>query len=104
MAEVRGKEADLVCNECGNIMRTVPAGEAEKLLLDMSLEQGLATDRNVPVLPAGDPYPWVQSNDRFYLLPVRTGVFCAVAEVTPASGKFPGRNPALQFDGRGRVW
>jgi hypothetical protein len=43
-AEIRGEEADLVCNECGIVIRTVAAGEADKVLLEMSLEQGFASE------------------------------------------------------------
>lgn len=55
-AQVRGSDADLVCNECGTVMRTVPAAEADKVLLAMSLEQGLATEvcpycRQVNLIP-----------------------------------------------------
>lgn len=39
----RGDEADLTCNECGAIIRTVPAAEAESTLLAMAFAPGACT-------------------------------------------------------------
>jgi hypothetical protein len=37
----RGDYADLTCNECGLVIRTVAAGEAEPTLLDMAISGGV---------------------------------------------------------------
>jgi hypothetical protein len=39
----RGDEADLVCNECGALVRTVPIADVERTLLQMALSQGFCT-------------------------------------------------------------
>jgi transcription initiation factor TFIIIB Brf1 subunit/transcription initiation factor TFIIB len=36
LAKVRGDQADLVCNECGAVIRTVPASDAEQTLAQMA--------------------------------------------------------------------
>ena len=39
----RGKHADLVCNECGAVIATVSASEAEATLLRMALSGGFCS-------------------------------------------------------------
>jgi hypothetical protein len=39
VAEFRGDEADLVCNECGAVIKTVPAADVESELSGMLLAQ-----------------------------------------------------------------
>jgi Zn finger protein HypA/HybF involved in hydrogenase expression len=36
MAELRGDQADIVCNDCGAVVQNVPAGEAQNTLIEMS--------------------------------------------------------------------
>jgi uncharacterized protein (DUF983 family) len=59
MIEHHGDKADLVCNECGTNFGTLAADAAEKTLIDMSLQQGLATEmcqhcRQVNLFPGFD--------------------------------------------------
>jgi hypothetical protein len=35
IVEVRGTEADLICNECGAMVRTVPAADAKRVLMEI---------------------------------------------------------------------
>jgi hypothetical protein len=39
----RGEQADLVCNECGAVVRTVAAGELERAIHEMELSLDVAT-------------------------------------------------------------
>jgi hypothetical protein len=39
----RGAVADLVCNECGALIRTVPTDEAPQVLLRMVIDQGMCS-------------------------------------------------------------
>lgn len=41
---IRGNVADLVCNECGAVVRTVPAAEAEQTLLQMAMTGGVCSE------------------------------------------------------------
>jgi hypothetical protein len=43
MAVVRGEEADIVCNECRAVVRTVPSGDLSKTLTEMELALELTT-------------------------------------------------------------
>jgi hypothetical protein len=38
-----GDYANLVCNECGALIRTVPTDEAPKVLLRMAMDQGMCS-------------------------------------------------------------
>ena len=40
----RGEQTDLVCNECGMVIGTVPAAEAEPTLLRMAMEEGFCSE------------------------------------------------------------
>jgi hypothetical protein len=40
----RGEMADLVCNECGAVVNTVPAVEAEQILLRMAMSGGICSE------------------------------------------------------------
>jgi len=40
----RGAQTDLVCNECGAVIATVPADEAEPTLLRMAMSEGVCTE------------------------------------------------------------
>lgn len=40
----RGDQADLTCNECGLVIRTVAAGEAEAVLLEMAMSGGFCSE------------------------------------------------------------
>jgi hypothetical protein len=44
MAAGRGDQTDLMCNECGFIIQTVPAVEAEPMLLRMALSGGFCSE------------------------------------------------------------
>jgi hypothetical protein len=53
---LRGNSADLVCNECGVIVRMVPASDADRVVSEMTLDQEFATEicphcRQVNILP-----------------------------------------------------
>ena len=37
-------DVDLMCNECGTIIRTVPVVEAEATLLKMSIDEGVCIE------------------------------------------------------------
>jgi hypothetical protein len=39
----RGAVADLVCNECGALIRTVPTDEAPQILMRMVIDQGMCS-------------------------------------------------------------
>lgn len=41
---VRGDQADLVCNECEAVIRTVPAQDAERILLEMAMADGFCSE------------------------------------------------------------
>jgi hypothetical protein len=45
MATERGKLADLTCNECGVVVRTVPRVNAKQELLRMAVGLGVCTER-----------------------------------------------------------
>jgi hypothetical protein len=44
MPVVRGDQVGFVCNECGLLIATVPAAEAERTLLKMAMEGGLCSE------------------------------------------------------------
>jgi hypothetical protein len=53
---LRGDIADFVCNECGVVIRSVSVRDADRVLSEMSLDQGFATEmcphcRQVNILP-----------------------------------------------------
>jgi hypothetical protein len=39
MAAIHGDQAELQCNECGAVLRTLPAAEAEKALAEMASDE-----------------------------------------------------------------
>jgi hypothetical protein len=41
---IRGEEADIVCNECDAVIRTVPAAEAQRTLLQMAMSEGVCSE------------------------------------------------------------
>ena len=41
LAVERGEEADLVCNECGAIIATVPTDQAPQILLRLAMNEGM---------------------------------------------------------------
>lgn len=43
IAVERGNVADLVCNECGALIRTVAMGEVSQALLRLAMEQGICS-------------------------------------------------------------
>jgi transcription initiation factor TFIIIB Brf1 subunit/transcription initiation factor TFIIB len=40
----RGEHADLVCNECGAVIDSVPADQAQQTLLRMAMAGGICTE------------------------------------------------------------
>jgi hypothetical protein len=44
LPEERGDVADLACNECGAVLCTVPAAEADATLLRMSMDEGVCLE------------------------------------------------------------
>ncbi len=44
MPVVHGEQADLRCNECGVVITTVAAAEAEPTLLRMALSEGVCSE------------------------------------------------------------
>ena len=43
-AVIRGDQADIVCNECGAVVRTVPVGAVQHVLTEMELTLDLCTE------------------------------------------------------------
>lgn len=43
IAVERGDQTDLICNECGALVRTVPTAEVQQTLLRMALAQGICS-------------------------------------------------------------
>ena len=41
---IRGDQADIVCNECGTVLRTVPAANGEQTLTEMEITLEVATE------------------------------------------------------------
>jgi hypothetical protein len=41
---VRGDQADIVCNECGLVVRTVPAADLQKTLDEMELTLDMCSE------------------------------------------------------------
>ena len=69
---IRGDQADIVCNECGTVLRTVPAANVGQTLteLEITLE---GCHRNVPALRVGKSVPGLFQNARIHLSAVRKG-------------------------------
>jgi ribosomal protein L40E len=44
MKELENETANLICNECGALIRTVPIDEAPQILLRMVMDQGMCTE------------------------------------------------------------
>jgi hypothetical protein len=44
----RGDETDIVCNECGVVIRTVPPAEVQQTLLKMAMPDGVMASSTCP--------------------------------------------------------
>ena len=44
MASACGDQMELLCNECGTVIDTVPASEAQSTLLKMSMSEGVCSE------------------------------------------------------------
>ena len=42
---LNGEHADIICNECGKVYRSVPAADVEKTLDEMELEVAFCTEQ-----------------------------------------------------------
>jgi len=48
MSVERGVETDLICNECGVVVRTVPTAEVQQTLLKMPMPDGVRASATCP--------------------------------------------------------
>ena len=59
-----GDNADLICNECGALVRTVPTDEASQILLRMAMDQGMCS-ATCPHCRAVNTFPGFTSIEAF---------------------------------------
>ena len=75
MPVVRGDQADLVCNECGAILRTVPTAEAEQTLVAMMLTAASGMCSAIcPYCGGANFFPGYTSMDAYTCRSCRAGV------------------------------
>jgi hypothetical protein len=68
----RGEEADIVCNECGVVIRTVPASEAQKTILELSPAE--ICSETCPRCGAQNVFPGFSAMEAFTCRHCGTGV------------------------------
>ena len=73
MAVERGDQADLVCNECGALIETVPISEVEPTLLRMAMAPGFCT-ATCPHCQALNTFPGFTSIDVYIRFECGEGV------------------------------
>jgi hypothetical protein len=72
-ASFAGIRTDIVCNECGTVLRTVPAANVGQTP-DRAGNHPRGCQRNVPALRVGKSVPGLFQNARIHLSAVRKGV------------------------------
>jgi len=70
---VIGDQADLVCNECGAIIATVPAVEGDQTLLRMAMADGI-TSEACPSCGKANVFPGLAAIDAFFCRHCGAGV------------------------------
>jgi hypothetical protein len=70
IVKYRGDRADLICNECSALIRTVPADQVETALTEM-LWQWRTRQRDVPALRTCQHIPGLLIHAGLHLLRVR---------------------------------
>jgi hypothetical protein len=73
MAVERGDKADLVCNECGALIQTVPRSEVEPTLLRRAMSQGFCT-ATCPHCQALNTFPGFTTIDAYICCECGKGV------------------------------
>jgi hypothetical protein len=69
----RGDDADLVCNECLAVIRTVPTDEAPQILLRMAMDEGMCTE-TCPHCQALNTFPGFTSIEAYICVECGEGV------------------------------
>jgi predicted RNA-binding Zn-ribbon protein involved in translation (DUF1610 family) len=64
VVELENGNANLVCNECGALILTVPNDEAPQILMRMAIEQGMC-GATCPHCGALNPFPGFDSIEAF---------------------------------------
>jgi hypothetical protein len=65
IVEVRGDQADLICNECGAVVRTLPADTAAAVLAEMEMASAEICSSRCPHCQALNTFPGFSSIDAF---------------------------------------
>jgi hypothetical protein len=68
---VRGDQADIICNECESVVRTVPASSLEQTLTEMELTLDVA-DAMCPALRNRKPVFGIYNDDGIHLPELRS--------------------------------
>lgn len=63
IVELRGDQADIICNECGLVVRTVPANQAAAVLVELGL--GEFCSARCPHCQALNTFPGFSSIEAF---------------------------------------
>ena len=69
---IRGDQADIVCNECGTVLRTVPVANVGQTLTELELTLEVASEM-CPHCGSVNLFPGFSKNARIHLSAVRKG-------------------------------
>ena len=69
---IRGDQADIVCNECGTVLRTVPVANVGRTLTELELKLEVASEM-CPHCGSGESVPGLFHHARIHLSAVRKG-------------------------------
>ena len=69
---IRGDQADIVCNECGTVLRTVPAANVGQTLTELEITLEVASEM-CPHCGSVNLFPGFSKNARIHLSAVRKG-------------------------------